>query len=42
MLRRLCQRYGWTLELANGTEQATLLSLCIPPRDAAPAAGVIG
>jgi len=35
MLRRLCQRYGWALELANGMDQPTLLSLRIPQRDAA-------
>jgi len=41
MLRRLCERYGWTLDVANGTDQPTLLSLRIPPRDATLAAGAI-
>jgi len=41
MLRRLCQRYGWTLELATGTAQPALLSLRIPSRDAALPAGAI-
>ena len=35
MLRRLCQRYGWTLELVNDTDRPTLLTLRIPPHDAA-------
>ncbi len=29
MLRRLCQRYGWALELAHDTTQPTLLSMRI-------------
>ena len=42
MLRRLCQRYGWTLELAGDTAQPTLLRLHIPIHDAALPAGTIG
>jgi signal transduction histidine kinase len=34
MLRRLCQRYGWTLELVNASDQPTLLILRIPPHAA--------
>ena len=41
MLRRLCQRYGWALELGNDTDQATLLSLRVSPHDAALRAAAI-
>lgn len=36
MLRRLCQRYGWSLELAHDPAQASLLSLRFWSADAAP------
>jgi HAMP domain-containing protein len=37
MLRRLCQRYGWALELAHDPAQSTLLSLRFWSPDAASA-----
>ncbi len=41
MLRRLCQRYGWALELADDPAQPTVLSLRFWAPDA-PAAGTRG
>jgi hypothetical protein len=42
MLRRLCQRYGWTLELAQDANQPTLLGLHFRSPDESPPVGSTG